>query len=113
MLLECSIIDENIQFPEFLHSTLDGLSAKLWIGNVTCDQERTSSFALDRAFGLLCITLLLGQIHDRNICTLACEQYSNRTPDPGIAAGNECHLALKLACGFIIRRFVLGLRLQF
>jgi hypothetical protein len=55
MLLECGIVDENVQPSELIDRALDRLLAKLRVRNITGEDEAAPAFLLDSALRVLCV----------------------------------------------------------
>jgi len=90
--LEGGVIDQDIQVAELLHRPPHECLAVRLAADIPGDRERLSPGVAYQARGLRCV-LILAQVGDRHIGPLAGEGKGHRPPDPGIAPGDQRHLA--------------------
>ncbi len=99
VLLECGVVHQHVQSPELSHGVFDNLIAKLPIDQIAGKQQRRLTDRFDCGLRLFSVGLLGRQIGERDVGAFPREQQRDRAPDAGIAAGDQCHQPLELACG--------------
>ena len=113
MLLESSIVYQNVEPSQFIDRLLHRITAEIRIAHVTRNQQALASFSFDGVAGLFRIALLFFQVDDGHISTLTRIENGYGPADAGISAGNQSNSVFELVCAFITGSFVPGTRLDF
>ena len=95
MFLERRVVDQHVEPAERLERRLHCCGAEFRIGDVAGQHDAAAPFRLDGTLRLGGV-LLLVEMRDRHIGTLAREQHRDCPPDAGIAAGDERDLVDEL-----------------
>src|SRR5438128_10671137 len=78
-MLLCGVVDQDVDFAKFSPGSLHRIFAKLFTANITGQQQTFAAFGFDQPLRFPGIAVL-GQLNDRNICTLLGEKDRNSTP---------------------------------
>jgi hypothetical protein len=93
-MLLAGIVDEDVELAELIEGLPDRLFTKLLVADVAGDGDRALAFLLDDLlrFGGV---VVLAEINDRDVRTLAREQRRDTAADAAIGARDQRHLALE------------------
>jgi hypothetical protein len=105
MLLECGVVDEDVQPAEMAHGVFDDGGARVGVREVRGQKEDVTSGVHNRLADLFGVIDLGGKMRQRDGCAFAREQQCDGAPDARVAAGDERNLAVELARGLVVGRF--------
>src|SRR5262249_51476682 len=91
VLLECGVIDENVDASEFTHHALDGAETESAAGHVAGNENAVTSFLLNglaRGFRIL----LFAEIECGDIGAFARKEHRYSAADSGIGARDNRNL---------------------
>ena len=111
MHLEGSVVDEDIQPPQLFDRLGHGLSAMVSVSDIAGKQNAAPPLCLHclpRNFGIG----VLIKVGNSDVGSFARKQNGDRAPDPGVSAGDQRHLSLKLLRAEIERRVIHGRRFK-
>src|SRR5690554_2350543 len=87
MLLTC-IVDENVDFAEFVYDLIDDLFAKFRIAEVPFYSKRCAAFLFDNFGRLVCVFGFL-EVNNRNVRAFSCEQSGSSTANAAVSASDN------------------------
>src|SRR5262245_15373561 len=103
------VVDEDIESPEALDRSLNGLVAKCFFADVAADQQTLSASLLDRPGGLFGVLMFI-VTDNGDVRAFAGEGHGNCATNSAVAAGDERHLAFELSGGAVVVANGHGLR---
>src|SRR5437870_1447801 len=106
VLLESSIVNQNIKSSEFLDGRFDSLFAKFGFGNVARDRQSIAAFLPDGFSRLGRVAFFFRKMSEDNVGAFAGKQYGDRSADSRIAARDQRYFVFQLARSFVERRFI-------
>src|SRR3981081_2018364 len=102
VLLEGGVVHQHVKAAELLCGSGHSLLAEFRIGYITRNDNAVAPFLLDSFLGFFGIVMLI-EIGDGDIGSLARKQNGYRAPDAGIAARNEGDFAVELLGALVMR----------
>src|SRR5947209_14631284 len=81
VLLECCVVDEDVEFTKLTNSLLDSLTTKLRVTDIARDEQGLTAFSYHCTLRLFCVRLFFRQIDNRNVCAFSRKEHRDAATD--------------------------------